>query len=429
MTIRGGGSRRDVRYAAIGYFGTSSGLGVAAGNTVEALESTGREVFTIPISDGASLSPLPLEEHGARVMLYHVNPVPELVDLLFASFLWRERELGATLNVCAPYFELPAVPTMMMPALGGMDAVIAPTAFIGDALRRDLPSVRVLYSPQTALLPEGVSRDRQRFGIPEDAVTFVTSFDYGSDLHRKNPGAAIEAFRSAFPDDPGVCLAVRAKQISGCSAPDGVIRRLLDYAGNDSRIRLIEGNLSYPEVLSLYASGDVYVSLHRSEGLGLGPMEAMSLGKAVIATGWSGNMDFMSAENSMPVAYRLVPVDVPETSIYRGLVPEGFSYWAEPDHDSAVAAMRLLREEPMLREQLGARASEAIARRRETFLRADFADEIEEMASSGYLKSAEHKRHVALLCESLRPLPPSISITARALRKAKGLLGASIRKR
>ena len=54
------------------------------------------------------------------------------------------------------------------------------------------------------------------------------------------------------------------------------------------------------------AACDAYVSLHRSEGTGLTITDAMALGKPVIATSWSGNMDFMDVSNSFPVRYELV---------------------------------------------------------------------------------------------------------------------------
>ena len=72
----------------------------------------------------------------------------------------------------------------------------------------------------------------------------------------------------------------------------------------------------------------------RSEGFGLNIAECMLAGIAAIATGYSGNRDFMDDSNSYLVGYRLVNVREGEYPLHQGQV------WAEPDHDEAVALMR-----------------------------------------------------------------------------------------
>jgi glycosyltransferase involved in cell wall biosynthesis len=79
---------------------------------------------------------------------------------------------------------------------------------------------------------------------------------------------------------------------------------------------------------------DAYVSLHRSEGFGLTLTEAMNMGKPVIATAYSGNMDFMTASNSFPVKYRLVEIEKNHGPYTKGCE------WAEPDLDHAAELMR-----------------------------------------------------------------------------------------
>ena len=90
--------------------------------------------------------------------------------------------------------------------------------------------------------------------------------------------------------------------------------------------------------------------LHRAEGFGLVVAEAMARAKVVVATGWSGNMDFMSAHNSLPVDYRLVTLDADTGPYQRG------ERWAEPSHDDAVAKLRRVATDATLRKRLGERA-------------------------------------------------------------------------
>ena len=104
------------------------------------------------------------------------------------------------------------------------------------------------------------------------------------------------------------------------------------------------------------ASIDCYISLHRSEGFGFGMAEAMACGKSVIATGWSGNLDFTRPDNSLLVDYELVALDRDLGPYRRGQV------WAEPDLDMAANAMRQISASRDLRQQLGARGKEMVTR-------------------------------------------------------------------
>jgi glycosyltransferase involved in cell wall biosynthesis len=151
--------------------------------------------------------------------------------------------------------------------------------------------------------------------------------------------------------------------------------RLREQCANDRRFHLIENALSYRDVLTLYASCDVFVSLHRSEGVGLALLEAMALGKPVIATAWSGNMTYMTATNSCPVTYRLVPVKT-TLDVYAERVLGKHALWAEPDIDDAAAWMARLAADCSLRSSIGARAAESMARREQEAERGTFLDEL-----------------------------------------------------
>jgi len=118
---------------------------------------------------------------------------------------------------------------------------------------------------------------------------------------------------------------------------------------------LIDQLLPYADVLSLHASCDVFVSLHRAEGLGLNLMESMSLGKPVICTAWSGNMDFSTEKNSLLVDYQLIPV-VHTHQTYDPETLAGEAYWAEPNVEEAAECMQRLASDKALRARLGNQA-------------------------------------------------------------------------
>ena len=163
-------------------------------------------------------------------------------------------------------------------------------------------------------------RPRAALGLP-DGFVFLYSFDYLSVFERKNPLAAIAAFTRAFSPGDGATLVV--KGVNADSAPASR-DALLAAAHGRPDIRVWHDYLDAGNQRSLIASCDVYVSLHRSEGFGLTMAEAMAAGTPVIATAYSGNLDFMDETNSFLAPYRLAPVSDPR-SIRIQKVPGGLS--------------------------------------------------------------------------------------------------------
>jgi glycosyltransferase involved in cell wall biosynthesis len=132
-----------------------------------------------------------------------------------------------------------------------------------------------------------------------------------------------------------------------------VDQRLQAAVAGAQNIRIIEDALSSDARDALVARADVVVSLHRSEGFGLTLAEAMLAGKPVIATNWSGNLDFMTPDTSALIRCDLIPVCDPGGP-YEGIE----AVWAEPDIGHAAAEMTRL-VEPDQRRRLGAAAQHA----------------------------------------------------------------------
>jgi glycosyltransferase involved in cell wall biosynthesis len=220
-------------------------------------------------------------------------------------------------------------------------------------------------------LRDGIKPQRKRFGLPENGVLFITSFEPYSDIERKNPMAVLESFRRAFDQSMQAHLIIKVNN------PESnlFVKQLQQHYDGSSQIHIIAETMSYTDVLSLYASCDVYVSLHRAEGLGLGLMESMMLGKPVIATAWSGNMTFMNYTNSCPVNYHLVPVkgSIP---VYRKEMLGKDAVWADPDIDDAAAWMRRLVDDPDIRTEIGRRAADNMQKWQANALNAKFIDEL-----------------------------------------------------
>jgi glycosyltransferase involved in cell wall biosynthesis len=206
-----------------------------------------------------------------------------------------------------------------------------------------------------AVPPPEAGLRRADFGLLEDKFVFYFSFDFRSYASRKNPLAAVAAFRRAFPRR-NASAALLLKTIGS----DWLLEerdRLLEAIDGDPRILLIDREFTRPRAIALLALSDCFLSLHRSEGFGRGPAEAMLLGKPVIVTDYSGTADFATPATTLLIDYKLVPVADEEYPGASGQV------WAEPDIDQAAAAMRRISDDPVLARQLGSCGQELIRRR------------------------------------------------------------------
>jgi glycosyltransferase involved in cell wall biosynthesis len=175
-------------------------------------------------------------------------------------------------------------------------------------------------------------KTRESYGLSQESILFNFVFDLNSMIARKNPQAVLKAFQQAFATtDFSVGLVIKTFPPR---RPEPLWELLKAAAATDQRITIIEADLERPSILALLACCDVYVSLHRSEGLGIGLAEALQLGLDVIATDYGGNTDFCTGPLAHPIPYHLIPVQPGEYPYHQGMV------WAEPDLDAAVAVMR-----------------------------------------------------------------------------------------
>jgi glycosyltransferase involved in cell wall biosynthesis len=253
-------------------------------------------------------------------------------------------------NIVAPFWELPHFPNEWAAQVNRFNEVWAPSAFVRDAVAAavDIPVLHMKLATEVAV--DGFI-NRRHFGIPEDSFAFFTFFDGRSYMARKNPQAVVACFRRLVAARPFARTVLVIKLHGGENAPEELRRFLAGIEDLAGRVVVLQATMPEDQVHNLIRDCDAFVSLHRSEGFGLGLAEAMFLGKPVIGTGWSGNMDFMTAENSYPVPYELVPVPA-------GAYPHASGQtWAEPDLGPATAAMLALVDDPAAARALGAKAS------------------------------------------------------------------------
>jgi len=232
------------------------------------------------------------------------------------------------------------------------------STFVQDVISQVSP-VPVIRMPLAVEVQTSEDTSRADFGIPEDRYVFLFSFSTTSTVARKNPFAVIEAFRRAFPESTragGPLLVMKAHHLDIYDAA-GLVEPLRKAVASVSGV-LIEDNMPRQRMYDLLSVCDCYVSLHRAEGFGLGMAEAMALGKPVIATGYSGNLDFTRAETSYLVRYALRPITEADHSYqpHLRIVYEPGYIWAEPDIDHAASLMRYVYEHQAEARATGARA-------------------------------------------------------------------------
>jgi len=314
-----------------GYLRAELGIGEAARLLVNALEAYDVPCSTMTYGATVSRQGHSFRDRPSDGSGYDVNVVCVNADcaLQFAHDVGPEFFAGR--HTAGYWFwELEQFPAAMHRAFDVVDEVWAATDFIAGAVRA-AGRKPVFTVPLPVMVPHA-SRTitRERLSLA-NRFTFLQLFDFSSIMARKNPHGLIDAFTRAFSPDEGPILVL--KGING-ELRLNERERLRAAAGNRSDIVIIDAYFSPEEKNALLRFCDCYVSLHRAEGLGLALAEAMALGKPVIATGYSGNLHFMTPENSYLVNYVMSSVPpgcdpYPETAI-----------WAEPDLDEAARFMR-----------------------------------------------------------------------------------------
>lgn len=340
-----------------GMLRSASGLGATARECHDALQRHNLPVFGIdltrtlgyetdiidwPFIDGRHVI-------GRGTLFLHTSG--PLVPLVLARL---GRRFVRDKHVIAHWFwELRELPEEWGYGVPFVHGICVNTQFVARAVR-EIAGTRPIHlvpHPMRAPTPAHAAATGIR------PFTVLVVFNVASSFARKNPCAAIRAFRRAFGDeDHSVKLIVKFTNADHWPPAEG---QLQEAAGNATNIELLGGDtLGSTAMADLLGRADTVLSLHRAEGLGLVMIEGMLRGLPVVATDWSGNTDFLTSETGIPIGYDLVPAEDPQ-----GAYDHPRSLWAEPRVEEAAAALRLLRSNPRVRQQLGEAAAKAAAHR------------------------------------------------------------------
>lgn len=287
-------------------------------------------------------------EQQYPVNIFHINAdaYPSLFFHFSLSFF------DGHINVGYWAWELENCPEEFDLALNMVDEVWAISEFVRDSFAQR-SKVPVVNMPLAVSVPEvGDKYGRSYYGLPEEDFVFLYTFDSASYIDRKNPIAAVKAFKYAFSQkEDNVRLVLKTMN---ASEKDPLWKALISEIGNDPRINIFQKRMTRQEVVGLNAVCDAFVSLHRSEGFGRCIAESMLLGKPVIVTNYSGSTDFANEYTACAIDYELLPVPEGNYPCWENQV------WADPDWKQAAWFMRKLYSDEEYRNYVAIRGQRFI---------------------------------------------------------------------
>lgn len=322
----------------IGYLSAPTGLGSGARRMLSAMRAAGMDAQGADITHQhrqGGWNPPPQLPEGPGTLVVHVNGpmLPWALQILGLKAVRGKRVIGYWA------WELPCLPVEWEVGRRFVHAIWTPSQFCADAMRApEGPPVIVVPHPLPSPAPAPAPIGRAAFGLPSDAFITLCMFDAGSSVARKNPLGAIEAHARAFGGRSDRVLVLK---VHGTRGAGPAWRAVADAAAAHGNVVVLDRDLPPADLWALLAASDVLISLHRAEGFAFAVAEAMAIGRPVVATGWSGNMDFMRGPGVHAVPFTLVPARDPQATYDFPAMS-----WAEPDLDAAAMALRRIADGP-----------------------------------------------------------------------------------
>ncbi|MEM7318133.1 MAG: glycosyltransferase [Pseudomonadota bacterium] len=365
----------EVDVQLVGPLAKASGLGQATRLSADILRTTGLTVRGVdfdldnPAPEGFSTE-TKIEPYGpAKINLIHLNA--ESTPLTFA---YQPDAFSECYNIGYFFWELDKPAYCHYLGMEMLDEIWVSTEYgveiyAPDAKGKPVVNVGMCFEEMPDIEREDARAFvERRFRFNASHHVCLVAFDSFSFVQRKNPVAVLHAFQKAFDGVPQARLVVKTQNRDSVFDPVQVQLwdRVEAIIASDPRIVVMNETLSYRDLLRLKAGSDCYVSLHKSEGWGFGMIEAMALEVPVVATAYSGNMDFCTEDTTWLVDYEISNLK-PGDYIF---VRPG-SQWAEPSIDHAAAQLRAAFDDPDTRRT---KASTALAHIRANFSREAIAE-------------------------------------------------------
>lgn len=344
--------RRSPGVNIVGYIAAELGVGEGARSFARGAVGGGIPYSVIDVGyqsenmqrDKSALEAAVNDKFPIDIVYVNADQTPRTLEYL--------RQLGhkSSLRIGYWHWEQPELPLSYLNAFDELTEVWVPSAFVQDAVAKISP-VPVFKVPHVIDFKTTKGVTRGDFGLPANGFAVLLMYDFHSYQYRKNPEASLAAFRLAAANRQDAFLVVKTINADKYPEKYAALKRSVADLKN---VVFVDRFLTRQEVYDLESVCDCLISLHRAEGFGLGPAEMMYLGKPVIATGWSANMEFMTPMNSFPVNYELKILEH-AVGVY-----ESGQYWAEADVGHAAEIIERLLAERDLAKEIGDRAAKSI---------------------------------------------------------------------
>ena len=343
-----------------GYINSVVGVGEVSRNFIKKLTECNIDMSIHPINASC---------HSVINYKDYFNPKSELTNSKNINFLFinsnefdsfckkQRRQLEGSYNIAIWWWELDD--HFPLPEnLEHLNEVLVFSDFIKNSIQKVLPETVIIRKIDYPFIK---TRDlfskehiRKKYKLPDDNFTFINCFDFYSSIERKNPCAIIEAFAKSFQTEDKTSLVFKINNAKSFANDYKLLKDLIDRYNLSDKVTIINERLSKSELMSLISACDCYISLHRSEGLGLPLLEAMSMGIPSIATKYSGNLEFMNEENSLLISART-------TTINKSFGPykEGWK-WSDPDLNDCIRKMQRLYRDQSIYKSLQKSSIESI---------------------------------------------------------------------
>jgi glycosyltransferase involved in cell wall biosynthesis len=347
-----------------GYLRSETGMGEAMRSTLRSLISVNypTRVTTITKNDLARKEDRTFEHIASGnpfpINLLHVNAEQSVVihNELGPDFFQNKYNIGYW------YWETASFPEIWHNRFDLYNEIWVASTFTQSTLSAVAP-IPVIRMRPSIQIDQFSGYSRSHFGLPDNCFIFLFTFDMLSIAERKNPASLFAAYRQAFgKSSPHVKLVIKANNFTRSKQVASALGLEPSFHEQFAEsIQLVGGSLltdemDRPVLNDLYRECDCFISLHRSEGFGLSLAESMYLGKPCIATAYSSNVDFMTAQNSYLVNYQLVELPQDYGPYKKG------TCWAEPDVNHAAALMQAVVENRREAEERGQIAAADIRR-------------------------------------------------------------------
>ncbi len=288
-----------------------------------------------------------VESQILKSNIYSCNLISFNPDQIMALYQSKgSRIFKKRYNIHYGAWELAQYPKPWIYATNLVHEFWAMSSFVQNAVEAvsTIPVLKMPYAIDFEI-PHDITRDY--FSFPKNIFLFMFSYDMSSLTNRKNPDAVIQAFLQAFPKEKEVGLVIKVSRDKNREDHNHEWKKLIQKASEDSRFFIIDKNLSNKDMKGLINLCDCYVSLHRAEGFGMGMAEAMKMGKAVIATNYSGNTDFTRPDTACVVDYKLIPIQPDEYVYY-----EKGQVWADANIEHAAHYMKMLYQDSVFYQKI-----------------------------------------------------------------------------